>query len=160
MKWPWTINKGKKVEIEDSDNPTEEEVETVDKEIVKIDDRVLKAVEKLKAIDRREKKKAENFKFKYSLKKTPSGRLMFFGDVTLNLDYIADISVRNVGSGYDADRYIGCSSLGSSYKSITVSGAKPARINITYTSGKETNVECSRHVLEQVYAGLIKEWRK
>lgn len=161
--WPFDNKETKNVETEFRDveeKTTKEEYDTAINEISR-QNRVQDALVKFRAMDEEERKLAENYAFSYDERKTPSGRIVVVGDCTINMDYVTDISVHDLGSETGCSAYHSMPSYGStlSHYSTTTYGPSCAVIRVTYMSGKTSDVSCNRHVVEQVYSGLIKAWR-
>jgi len=105
--WPFNKKAIQEEKIDfDLKNPkndiTDDEHETIKNYIEKSNNRVDGFIKRFKDMDADDKKLAETFEFKYKERKTPSGRLIDFGDVTINMDYVTNISVSNVGDGPEA----------------------------------------------------------
>jgi len=161
--WPFDKKETKKVRTKSSygmrsGDTTKEEFDTAAKQVKKIN-RVDDALKKFNRWDKKEKAKSENYVFEFSEKKVPAGRLIMFGDCTINMDYVTDISVSSLGSAPKCSAYSGSSMGDNHYYTTDTYGPTCATITVTYTSGKTAIVSCSRHVVEIVYAGLLKAWR-
>lgn len=148
--------------IEDkSKNITDGEAATIKKEIIDTNNRFKDFFEKIERLDDIDKKLAEDFVFDYVEKKTKSGRLIIFGDVTINMDYVANISISSLGTTPNIRLHEDLNWMrdGKNYRTCSIDNTTNASIDIVYNSGKNSHVVCSRHVVEIVYAGLINAWR-
>lgn len=161
--WPFDEDETKKISTSGgfskdktgTTQTTKEEFETAAEATV---NRVKEAIGKFTLMDDAKKLKAEDYEFSYTERQTKSGKLIIFGDSTINMDYVTDIAVSDIGAAHSCTAYSGDDYSSQHYYTTDIRGPHCASIKITYTSGREIEVKCYHHVLEAVYGGLLKIW--
>ena len=106
--------------------------------------------------DEKHKELAKEYKFECEIDNSSAGKLVTISDVTINMNYVANISVVGLGNSPEV-RFSYNYGSPDRYHYFFKTGL--AEIMCTYGSGKEISFFCNRHIVDDVLIALTAIWK-